>query len=101
MKFAAIVFCLCALSFAHAAAPPPVVNAISLFDGETLNGWEGNPKLWRVADGTITGGSLKETIKENDFLCTTSSSTNFILRLKFKLTGSEGFVNSGIQIRSQ
>ncbi|HKQ39120.1 MAG TPA: family 16 glycoside hydrolase, partial [Verrucomicrobiae bacterium] len=29
------------------------------------------------------------------------SATNFILRLKFKLTGTEGFVNSGVQIRSQ
>lgn len=74
---------------------------MSLFDGATLAGWEGNTNLWRVIDGAITGGSLTQTVKENDFLCTTSLSTNFILRLKFKLTGTEGFVNSGVQIRSQ
>ena len=72
-----------------------------LFDGATLDGWEGSTNWWRVQDGAITGGSLAETLKENDFLCATSSSTNFILRLKFKLTGSEGFINSGVQIRSQ
>ncbi|HPP53433.1 MAG TPA: hypothetical protein PK777_10810, partial [Thermoguttaceae bacterium] len=28
---------------------------VSIFDGKTLNGWDGNPELWRVEDGTITG----------------------------------------------
>ena len=101
MKLAALAIYICALPFAHAAAPTPAENAVSLFDGKTLAGWEGNTDLWRVQDGAITGGSLTQTIKENDFLCATSSSTNFILRLKFKLTGSEGFINSGVQIRSQ
>jgi len=32
-----------------------------IFDGKTLEGWDGNPKLWKVEDGTITG----ETTKEN------------------------------------
>ena len=27
----------------------------SIFDGKTLDGWDGNPKLWSVQDGTITG----------------------------------------------
>ena len=27
----------------------------SLFDGQTLDGWEGNPKFWSVQDGVITG----------------------------------------------
>ncbi|HZO84470.1 MAG TPA: PVC-type heme-binding CxxCH protein, partial [Verrucomicrobiae bacterium] len=101
MKPAVLALSLCVAAFADAAAPPPAVNAISLFNGETLAGWEGNTNLWRVADGAITGGSLTQTVKENDFLCTTTESTNFILRLKFKLTGKEGFVNSGVQIRSR
>lgn len=101
MKLASLAVCLLGFGFAHAAVPPPAVNAVPLFDGATLDGWEGNTNLWRVADGAINGGSLTQTIKANDFLCTTSSSTNFILRLKFKLTGTEGFVNSGVQIRSR
>jgi putative membrane-bound dehydrogenase-like protein len=56
--------------------------------------------MWRVEDGMITGGSLTEQIAHNDFLATKKSYGNFELRLKIKITGS-GFVNSGIQLRSQ
>lgn len=76
-------------------------EAAALFDGQTLQGWEGNSRLWRVENGLLTGGSLTETIPENDFLCTTRRFTNFSLQVKFKLTGSSGFINSGVQIRSQ
>jgi putative membrane-bound dehydrogenase-like protein len=85
------------------ADPPPAAgpDARPLFDGKSLAGWEGNEKLWRVQDGALTGGSLTETIKENDFLASTKDYANFIVRFKIKLTGSEGFINSGFQIRSQ
>ena len=77
-------------------------KATSLFDGKTLSGWEGDTaKTWRVEDGAIAGGSLSEAVPRNEFLCTTRSYSNFILRLKFKLTGTEGFVNGGVQFRSQ
>ncbi|HTD68538.1 MAG TPA: PVC-type heme-binding CxxCH protein [Candidatus Limnocylindria bacterium] len=88
---------------ARAAEPPPApgANVRSMFDGQTLTQWEGNPKLWRVQDGCLTGGSLTETVARNDFLATTRDYTNFIVRLKIKLTGTNGFINSGFQIRSQ
>ncbi|HEX2746460.1 MAG TPA: PVC-type heme-binding CxxCH protein, partial [Verrucomicrobiales bacterium] len=63
-------------------------------------GWEGNTKLWRVQDGCLTGGSLTENVKENDFLATQKDYGNYVLRLKIKLTGAGGFINSGIQMRS-
>lgn len=47
------------------------------------------------------GGSLTETVPRNDFLCTTRSFGNFVLRLKYKLAGTEGFINGGVQFRSQ
>lgn len=47
------------------------------------------------------GGSLDQTVPHNDFLCTERSYANFILKLKIKLTGHEGFINSGIQFRSK
>ena len=28
---------------------------VSIFDGKTLDGWDGNPKFWRVEDGAIVG----------------------------------------------
>lgn len=86
------------------ADPPPAPDkdkAKSLFDGKTLDGWEGDTKLWRVADGALTGGSLTEQVKHNDFLATKTDYANFILRLKIKLNGTDGFINSGVQIRSQ
>jgi hypothetical protein len=77
-------------------------KATFLFDGKTLGGWEGDTAgTWRVEDGAIAGGSLSDSVPRNEFLCTTRSYGNFILRLKFKLVGTEGFVNSGVQFRSQ
>ncbi|HXW08786.1 MAG TPA: DUF1080 domain-containing protein [Vicinamibacterales bacterium] len=75
---------------------------VPLFDGKTFEGWEGDTaRTWRIQDGAIVGGSLTETVPRNDFLCTTRSFDDFVLRLKFKLLGSEGFVNAGVQFRSQ
>lgn len=73
-----------------------------LFDGKTLNGWEGDVKWWRVRDGALTGGSLTEKIPHNFFLATRKSYQNFDLRLQLKLTGvpNTGMINSGVQIRS-
>ncbi|WP_394994167.1 DUF1080 domain-containing protein [Emticicia sp.] len=73
-----------------------------LFDGKTFIGWEGDTiSTWRIENGTIVGGSTEKTVPHNDFLCTTRSYANFILKLKIKLTGNQGFVNSGIQFRSK
>ena len=35
------------------------------------------------------------------FLATTRDYTNFIFKTRFKIAGTNGFVNSGVQIRSQ
>ncbi len=86
-----------ALAFNAVAADP-----IRLFDGASFQGWDGDTNsTWRIRDGALVGGSLKTTVPRNEFLATAATYTNFALRLKFKLTGSEGFVNGGVQIRSQ
>jgi hypothetical protein len=71
----------------------------SLFDGKTFAGWEGNQKIFRIEDGAIVGGSLKERVPHNEFLCTTAEYGDFELRVKFKALGKG--VNAGIQIRSR
>lgn len=77
-------------------------KSVSLFDGKTFRGWTGDTnKTWRVESGAIVGGTLKEKVPHNEFLCTERMFTNFVLRLKFKLVGTEGFVNGGVQFRSQ
>ena len=69
---------------------------VRLFNGNRLNGWDGNKKYWSVKDGVLTGvtdGSLKM----NRFLTWKGSTIrNFDLRVKVKV--SEGG-NSGIQYR--
>ena len=82
-----------------AEAPPKPGKSAPLFDGKSLAGWEGDSKIWRVEDGCLTGGSLTETVKQNEFLATTRDYTNFIVRFKIRLAGTSGFINSGFQIR--
>ena len=73
---------------------------VSIFDGRTFQGWEGETnKAFRIANGAIVGGSLTQPIPRNEFLCTTRCCTNFELRLKCKLTGSAD-ANGGVQFRS-
>ncbi len=73
---------------------------VPLFDGKTLDGWEGDTKVWRVEDGAITGGSMEGNAR-NEFLIAKKPYKNFILRLEYKLVGTEGFVNGGVQFHSQ
>ena len=77
-------------------------KAIHLFDGKTFNGLEGDTvKTWRIQDGTLIGGSLTEKVPHNEFISTTKDYKNFILQLKFKLSGTEGFINTGVQFHSK
>ena len=57
-----------------------------LFDGKTFKGWEGDTTTtWRIENGMLVGGSIVKKVPNNDFLCTTKSYDNFILKLKIKL----------------
>jgi hypothetical protein len=87
-------------SFAVVQAQGPS-RPVPLFDGRTLQGWQGDTGTWRVEDGAIVAGSLTARIPHNEFLATTREYGNFVLRLKVKLLGTEGFVNGGVQFRSQ
>jgi HEAT repeat protein len=78
---------------------PSARPAVSLFDGRSLDGWDGNANVWRVQNGVIRGGFITGNPR-NEFLATVRPYTNFILRLEYKLVGAEGFVNSGVQFRS-
>jgi hypothetical protein len=73
-----------------------------LFDGKTFKGWVGDTtNTWRIVEGAFVGGSLATKVPQNEFVRTTRSYTNFVLRLKFKLLGKSGFVNGGVQLRSK
>lgn len=78
-----------------------IQKPISLFDGKTFNGWEGDTvNTWRIFNNALMGGSLTETVPHNEFLATTESFGDFELMLEFKITGT-GFVNAGVQFHSE
>lgn len=83
----------------YALSAAPANKPVRLFDGKTFAGWEGNLNHFRIEDGAIVGGTLKERIPRNEFLCTKRDYADFTLSLKFKLLG-EG-ANAGVQFRSR
>ena len=70
-----------------------------LFDGKSLNNWDGNPKFWSVKDGAITGQTTKENPTQgNTFLVYKGGDvSDFELRFDYKIVGG----NSGVQYRSK
>lgn len=90
-----LTFALFALAFSLHADPVP------LFDGKTFTGWEGDTgSVWRIEDGALVAGSLEKKQEKNNFLATEKKYGDFELTLKWKLEGTEGFVNGGVQFRT-
>lgn len=84
------------------SAPADESSGELLFNGKSFKGWEGDTlSTWRIRNGAIEAGSLNETVPHNNFLVTARSYGNFVLKLKFRLMGSEGFVNAGVQFHSR
>ena len=80
-------------------APQPLTAAelaagwISLFDGETLFGWQAHSKAdWQVKDGAI-----RVTSGERGLLCTSVQFDNYVLKADFR--AAKG-TNSGIFLRT-
>ena len=89
---------LLAFSTVAFAAEKPV----SLFDGKTFDGWEGDTaKTWRIEDGAIVGGSVDAVVPRNEFLATKKSYGDFELKAEFKLVGDKAGMNAGIQFRTK
>lgn len=82
----------------QAQAPQLEEGFTPLFDGKTLEGWEGNDDYFRVEQGAIVAGSLQKPIPHNEFLCTEQKFADFDLRLEVKLVGDGN--NAGVQFRS-
>src|SRR6266567_5776340 len=70
-----------------------------IFDGKTLEGWECDPKYWRVEDGTLIGEVTPETLlKSNTFIIWRGGSPkDFELKTDYRITSGG---NSGINYRS-
>src|SRR6476469_2920842 len=71
---------------------------VPIFDGKTLNGWDGDPRYWRVENGAIVGETTPErAVTQNNFLIWRGGTLRaFELTVEFRMSGT----NSGIQYRS-
>lgn len=115
MRAVLMVVCLSSvLGFAQSfpLAPPPGPQIYpnpmkdddsgykAIFDGKTLNGWDGDPRYWRVENGEIVGEVTPETLlKQNSFLIWRGGTPkNFELKVEYRIT-SKG--NSGVNYRSE
>jgi hypothetical protein len=87
------------------AADPSERGFKKIFNSRDLSGWDGNPKIWSVKDGAITGQTTAENpAAGNTFLIWTNGTVaDFELRCSFKLVPGDthGFANSGVQYRSK
>jgi hypothetical protein len=72
---------------------------VSIFDGKSLKGWDGDTKYWRVENGNLVGEITPETLlKTNSFVVWQGGEPgDFELKGSFKIT-EKG--NSGINYRS-
>ena len=78
-----------------------IQKSVSLFDGKSFKGWEGDTiNTWHIINNALVGGSLSKTVPHNEFLSTKESFDDFELTMQFKLVGT-GFVNAGVQFHSQ
>ncbi len=71
-----------------------------IFDGKTLDGWEGDTAYWSVQDGALTGQITPDKlIKTNSFIVWQGGQpADFELKAQFKITEAG---NSGINYRSE
>ncbi|MCW5518767.1 DUF1080 domain-containing protein [Aureitalea sp. L0-47] len=77
---------LCAITLFISCANEPKQK---LFNGESLDGWEGNSTFFRVENEAIVGGSLQKVIDKGHYLCTTKKYENFELKLAAKFVTSD------------
>jgi len=72
---------------------------VSLFDGVSLKGWDGNPKFWHVENGAIVGKSSAANPSGNSYiLCRDIEAHDFTLKIEIRIDGTAG---TGIQCRSK
>jgi hypothetical protein len=82
-----------------APVPDDSAGFEAIFDGKTLNNWDGEPGFWRVENGAIVGETTPErALKSNTFLIWRGGAArDFEMKADFRLTEAG---NSGVQYRS-
>lgn len=69
-------------------------GCVSIFDGKSLDGWDGNPRFWRVEDGAIVGESTPEKPSGNSYLAYRSrTGLPWLANIAANVTAFNGPVN--------
>jgi len=86
------------LSAPFCLAEPPETGFKPIFDGKTLDGWQGEKGYWRVEDGAIVMNAKDEKGKGGirDLYTTEKFGNDFVLKMQFK-AGPKA--DSGVYIR--
>lgn len=73
---------------------------VAIFDGKTLENWDGDTTYWSVSNGNLVGQITPETLlKTNSFIIWRGGETkDFELKTEFRITENG---NSGINYRSE
>ena len=73
---------------------------VSIFDGKSLNNWEGDTTYWRVENGAITGEVKPDNLLQNNsfIIWKGGEPSDFELKGKYKISANG---NSGINYRSE
>jgi hypothetical protein len=90
---------LAAAADAPALPPADKDGWIPLFNGRDLAGWTGDPAVWRVENGYISGKA--EKVGANTFLVCHHAFSNFVLEAKCMLIKGGSFTKSAVQYSSR
>ena len=71
-------------------------ESIAIFDGKSLEGWEGDHELWRVDNGVLVGGTTTPLEKTTYLIWRRGTVDDFELTLSYRITAG-----NRIQYRSQ
>lgn len=99
LAFVALML-LIPLGVAGQSGTPDAEGFVSIFNGSTLEGWEGDPRYWRVENGNIVGEITPTTvIQRNTFLIWRGGIVeDFELKVQVRITNPG---NSGISYRNE
>tara|TARA_R110000868_G_scaffold267615_4_gene526924 strand:+ start:16658 stop:17461 length:804 start_codon:yes stop_codon:yes gene_type:complete len=83
-----------------AVTTPEQDGFVEIFDGKTLDNWQGDPNYWRVENGNLVGEVTPTTLlKNNTFIIWQGGQpADFELKLEFRIAEAG---NSGINYRSE
>jgi len=95
----ALALVLVCPALAQADATETAEGFVSIFDGQTLDGWDGDPRLWSVRDGAIRGETTAENPADGNTVLVWRGGVlrDFVLKLRFRIANG----TSGIQYRSK